>query len=180
LSTFGSSYLTGNTKVIQKPEYAGKAKANNFLNHSLPELPELPESLKERKTMKRTLFETIVLVALVAFIVCLVSGSAWAVPSLINYQGKLVNASDCVLTGDYEIQFLLYETETDGTVLWGEQQTVSVDQGLLEVQLGRGVSFPSGLFDRDNLYLEMVIWSPETSSWETYLPGRGLPLWLTL
>lgn len=121
--------------------------------------------------MRRKLSETI---ALAAFVVCLMTGSAWAVPSLINYQGKLTNASDCILTGDYEIQFLLYDTETNGTLLWGEQQTVTVDQGLLNVQLGRSVSFPSGLFDSDSLYLEMVIWNPETSSWETLSPRQRL------
>ena len=107
-------------------------------------------------------------VALVSLI-CLVSSSVMAVPGVINYQGKLTNTSDCVLTGTYQIMFRLY---AGGTLKWEEEQTVAVDQGIFSVQLGSVVSFPSGLFESDDLDLETVIQDPDTGSWETLTPRQ--------
>jgi len=119
--------------------------------------------------MRRKLFETI---ALVAFIACLISASAWAVPGVINYQGRLTNNSDCVLSGDYQIWFFLYNNAGNGgTALWDEVQNVPVDQGIFSVLLGKVTPFPAGLFDNDSLYMEVVIQKPDTGDWET-LPQR--------
>lgn len=122
--------------------------------------------------MRRKLSE---IIALMAFIACLMTGSAWAVPSLINYQGKLTNASDCVLSGDYQVWFLLYSAEIGGSSLWDELQNVrNVENGILNVQLGKITPFPPGLFDRDSLYLEIVIHNPDTDAWETLSPRQRI------
>ena len=106
--------------------------------------------------------------------VCLMSIPAMAVPSLIDYQGKLTNISGCVLNGEYQIKFLLYYEETGGTALWNEQQTVIVDEGLFDVQLGKVTPFPADLFENDSRYLEMVMYNPEMNSWETLSPRQRL------
>ena len=113
----------------------------------------------------------LVLVSLVS-LVCLVTGVVWAVPGVINYQGKLTNTSDCVLSGDYQVWFYLYDAETGGTALWDEVQNVNVDQGLFDAQLGKVSTFPAGLFKNDGLYLEMVIYNPDTASWEKLSPRK--------
>lgn len=128
---------------------------------------------KEDRVMNRRLYLAMVLVSLVCLI-CLVSASAMAVPGVINYQGKLTNTSDCVLTGDYPIHFSLYYSETGGTASWGEEQNVSVDQGIFSVQLGKVTPFPAGLFDGDNLYLEMSVQNPDTGLWEPLSPRQRL------
>ena len=101
-------------------------------------------------------------------IVVLTSFSAWAVPGLINYQGKLTDDAGNPLDGDYEMQFLLYNVASGGSSLWDETQTVVVGEGIYNVKLGEVSSFPPFLFEGDNLYLEMVV---ET---ETMTPRQRL------
>ncbi len=58
------------------------------------------------------------------------------VPLLINYQGRLNNASGQPLTGVYDIVFSIYDVDTAGTLLWSETQSVTVTKGLFNVLLG--------------------------------------------
>jgi hypothetical protein len=95
-------------------------------------------------------------------------------PALINYQAKLTNDADCVLTGKYQIRFSLYNDPNYGSSLWGELQEVWVDAGLCNAGLGKVTSFPPGLFDNSDLYLEIVIYSPDTDTWETLSPRQQL------
>ena len=66
-------------------------------------------------------------------------------PQLINYQGNL-NQDGGPANGTFNIAFSIYDSATDGTQLWTEQQPVSVTDGLFNVLLGSSVSFPSELF----------------------------------
>lgn len=115
-------------------------------------------------------------VVLISFILCLVNSSAWAVPGLINYQGKLTDADGKALSGSYQIGFYLYNAETGGNVLWSEQQTVTITDGIYSVKLGStGLSpFPVEIFRNNQLYLEMVIRNPKTGSNETLSPRQQL------
>lgn len=49
-----------------------------------------------------------------------------SVPTLINYQGYLTDASGNPLTGNYQITFSIYGVPSGGTPLWSENQTVKV------------------------------------------------------
>jgi len=59
------------------------------------------------------------------------------VPRIMNYQGKLTDASGVALNGTYSITFRIYDdpTETDGHLLWCDTVTVNVVNGLFDVQL---------------------------------------------
>ncbi len=72
------------------------------------------------------------------FILLLMLTAAYAaVPHLINYQGRLTDASGNPLTGSYDINFKIYDAETAGNLLWQETQTaVVVDKGLFGILLG--------------------------------------------
>ncbi|HAJ57218.1 MAG TPA: hypothetical protein DCL35_05555 [Candidatus Omnitrophica bacterium] len=71
------------------------------------------------------------------FILFFVSTAFAAVPRLINYQGRLTDASGNPLTGSYNITFRIYDAETAGSLLWEETQTgVVIDKGLFGVLLG--------------------------------------------
>jgi hypothetical protein len=71
-----------------------------------------------------------------------------SVPSLINYQGRLVNSNNVPLpTGDYELRFSIWDAATNGTMIWGPQTfngnagagygpKVPVVQGWFNVMLG--------------------------------------------
>ena len=56
--------------------------------------------------------------------------------TLISYQGRLADAAGNPLTGDYQMQFALYDVPTGGSACWSETQTVSVSEGLFNVLLG--------------------------------------------
>ena len=67
------------------------------------------------------------------FLVLLVGVFVWvsfvsAVPQTFNVQGKLTNSAGTALSGNYVMNFSVYDDYTGGNILWtSENQTVSVD-----------------------------------------------------
>jgi hypothetical protein len=60
-----------------------------------------------------------------------------AVPHLLNYQGRLTDASGAPLNGSYNLTFRIYDAETAGNLLWQEQHTgVVIQKGIFSVLLG--------------------------------------------
>lgn len=60
------------------------------------------------------------------------------IPSAISYQGVLTDPNgNTVKDGKYNMQFELFASETNDTVLWYESQTVSVNKGIFNVMLGK-------------------------------------------
>ena len=75
----------------------------------------------------------LVLVALV----CLAGSASADISPHMSYQGVLKDdAGDVVSDGTYAITFRLYETDSGGTALWTEPQSVSVEGGIMNVLLG--------------------------------------------
>ena len=60
-----------------------------------------------------------------------------AVPHLLNYQGRLTDASNAPLNGSYSMTFRLYDAETAGNLLWEEvNPAVVIQKGIFNVLLG--------------------------------------------
>jgi len=60
------------------------------------------------------------------------------IPQTMSYQGVLTDASGkAVPDGAYTMTFKLYEQATGGAALWQEQQSATVNKGILNVILGR-------------------------------------------
>ena len=63
-------------------------------------------------------------------------------PSLMSYQGFLVDANGAALAPsnpiNYSVVFRIYGTSTGGASLWTEAQTVTIDKGNFSVVLGEG------------------------------------------
>ena len=68
-------------------------------------------------------------------------------PELLSYQGYLVDANGAPLGVDgsgnplpsnYDVTFSIFDASTGGTLLWREQQTITVDAGYFSVLLGEG------------------------------------------
>ncbi len=98
---------------------------------------------------------------------------AWGVPSVINYQGKLADQDGYALTGTYDMTFSIYDSITDGNLLWSENQSaVKVLQGIYNIKLGSETPFPADLFEASSLYLEVAIYNTQTSSYETLSPRQ--------
>ncbi len=75
------------------------------------------------------------------------------VPNLIDYQGRLTDASENPLDGSYSIVFSIYDVDTGGTALWSETQTIDVNEGLFQVILGSNTSLSEDLFDGSELWI---------------------------
>lgn len=74
-------------------------------------------------------------------------------PGQISYQGFLVDANGVALATNapknYDVIFRIYNTAANGTPVWGELQTVTVDRGYFSVLLGQGSSVPGAPFTND-------------------------------
>ncbi len=102
------------------------------------------------------------------FSLIIIYSLAFAVPMTINYQGKLTDPNGNILNGEYRINFSLFNTDTNGTAFWSEQQTVTVINGIYNVALGTVNPLIASIFNNENLYLEVGIES------ETLLPRHKL------
>ncbi|MEA3493195.1 MAG: hypothetical protein U9R38_02285 [Candidatus Margulisiibacteriota bacterium] len=89
-------------------------------------------------------------------VVCLIliGGIAFAVPTLMNYQGKLTDASNVPKDdGNYSFVFKLYSVASGGTYFWTETQTVSTESGFFNVLLGSVTPLSATDFTREAIYL---------------------------
>ncbi|MCD6417681.1 hypothetical protein J7M00_02725 [bacterium] len=85
-------------------------------------------------------------------------------PRIMNYQAKLTNSSGVALDGNYTIDFRIYAVETGGSPIWHQKKTVTVTNGLFDVQL--------------NLSLTGDTEDEDTSRGDTLKFDR--PYWITL
>lgn len=70
------------------------------------------------------------------------------IPQTISYQGILVDADgNIVADGSYNLGFKLYSSETGGSPLWQENQTVALTHGVFNVIMGK-INALSLAFDR--------------------------------
>ncbi len=76
------------------------------------------------------------------------------VPNLINYQGKLTDASGTAINNPAQSMiFSIYDVSSSGTPLWAETVTVAVTSSIYNVALGSVTPFPSNLFSGTPRYL---------------------------
>lgn len=90
--------------------------------------------MKRRRGLK---LAATVLVGLSLLVIFSIAGASPAVPQMINYQGRLTDASGNPLNGTYSITFKLYSVGTGGSAIWTETHSnVNVSNGLFNVLLG--------------------------------------------
>ncbi|MEE2830325.1 MAG: hypothetical protein VX498_14140 [Myxococcota bacterium] len=86
--------------------------------------------------------------ALIAVLALSFVGLAWAVPSELNHQGRLLDADGLPVEGELPVTFSLEDAAGGGLVIWSETLTVAFDNGYFSVILG---SDPSNPLDADVL-----------------------------
>jgi len=93
-------------------------------------------------------FKKEILVLILVISLCLILGVAFlkaqtGIPQVINYHGKLKDATGNPLTGTYNFTFRLYDAETRGSLVWGPEthNGVSVTDGYFNVKLGSILPF---------------------------------------
>jgi len=77
----------------------------------------------------------------------------------INFQGKLVNTNGTNVTdGSYSIVFSIYTVASGGSNIWTETQSVTVTNGIFQVNLGSVTTLPGSVdFNTDNIFLGMKV-----------------------
>ncbi len=82
------------------------------------------------------------------------------IPEVIDYQGKLTNASGVGIEGTLDMTFRLYPTLAGGTAIWSEVHSgadiVTIEKGLFSVELGSITPFDTMAF-ADQYFLEIEI-----------------------
>lgn len=103
------------------------------------------------KKYNRLLILCLLLVALPVFA---------AVPSAINFQGKLTDSNAAPIDGSADFNFAVYDAETDGNILWEEDHIdVVVAGGIFNVFLGKGTGGGSlsSVFTGNDLWVEVMV-----------------------
>ncbi len=101
---------------------------------------------------------------LLAVVICSQTSHA-QIPRMLSYQGVLTDSlGNPKPDGTYSLTFRLYDVESDGTALWTEAKTLSVERGLFSTNLGDQVVFgPNVAFDRQYWLSVQVGSGPELS-----------------
>jgi len=103
--------------------------------------------------MKSKFFFTVM-----ALLMVLCSVSSAQVPQLINYQGKLTNASGAPVNDTVQMVFTIYADSNGITSKWSETQTgVKVDKGVFNVLLGSVNPIPDSVFNGNVRYLGVKV-----------------------
>ncbi|PIR19358.1 MAG: hypothetical protein COV48_02450 [Elusimicrobia bacterium CG11_big_fil_rev_8_21_14_0_20_64_6] len=77
-------------------------------------------------------------------------------PRMMDFQGKLLDASGNPRHGSFSIAFSLFAAASGGAALWSETQpSVAVDHGRFSVKLGTVAALSTGVFNRAEVYLEL-------------------------
>jgi hypothetical protein len=105
-------------------------------------------------TMNR--YRTHVSLILVCGMMLFVTGTLYAIPKMINYQGLLMDNGTPV-QGTKTVQFRIYDSAEGGTSLWEEPQSVTFSDGVFSVLLGSTETLPETVFDGSRRWLSVSI-----------------------
>jgi hypothetical protein len=97
--------------------------------------------------------------SLFALIVCAAT-SAFAAPTQLGHQGRLLDEDGIPLEGLHSLEFQIYDSIEDGTVLWSEVHDVELINGYYSLVLGADEldnPLEDSVFEEDELYLELTV-----------------------
>jgi hypothetical protein len=86
-----------------------------------------------------------------------------AVPTGITQQGRVLDADGNAISGEVTMVFTAYDEATEGTSLWTETQTITLDEGYFSARLGEDGDnpFPADFFDGSVRYIGVTIGSDD-------------------
>ena len=115
------------------------------------------------------------LIILTSLCIILSVMTAWGVPGIISYQGKLTDPRGVALDGTYDMIFSIFDSASGGNLLWSENQSsVVVTEGIYNVALGSIHPIPADIFDSDDLYFQVSVYNAGTSEYEPLSPRQQL------
>jgi hypothetical protein len=89
-------------------------------------------------------------------ILILLVSTLYAIPQTINYQG-LLEEDGSPVDGTRDITFRIYDSSESGSILWEEEQTVTLSGGVFSVLLGSTEPIPTSVFDGGRRWLSVSI-----------------------
>ncbi|HKZ22664.1 MAG TPA: hypothetical protein VJ165_05605 [candidate division Zixibacteria bacterium] len=106
--------------------------------------------------MQHIFLKGMLTVLLLLLVTSLVLGAA-SVPNLINFQGRLTDASgNPVADGSHTVNFTLWTLPVGGSTVWTENTSQTTSSGLFTHNLGSITVLPATLFQTyDSLYLQV-------------------------
>ena len=120
---------------------------------------------------------SVALVLLVGYCLSGIEDCHAAVPGKINYQGKLTDADEKLVSdGSYDIVFSIHDAESGGNEEWSETHNdVQVTNGIFNVLLGSTSDLTPVFQQNDSLYLEISV-EGETLSPRQQVVSSGFAL----
>ncbi len=94
---------------------------------------------------------------LMTLVILLCAGVAFAAPTKLSQQGRLLDGDSQPLTGTHGLVFKLLDAETGGTEVWQEERVVSFEEGYYSVVLGEQVPLSDLLFAAGSVWLELTV-----------------------
>ena len=108
---------------------------------------------------------------LFAFTLDTPADAATTLPTKMNFQGRITNASGTILAnGTYNMRFRIWNAASGGATQWTEDRLVSAAQGVtvtngqFTVQLGSVTALNASVFTSSSLYFEVELPTPATAT----------------
>ncbi|MEE4177054.1 MAG: hypothetical protein V2I46_06040 [Bacteroides sp.] len=102
--------------------------------------------------------------------------TAKAVPTTIDFQGRLHDSGGSPVNATLDITFSLYDVLSGGTALWTETKSVQVADGLFQVKLGEVTPFTPSHFSGTDRWLGMKVGTEAEMSPRTKISSVGYAL----
>lgn len=80
-----------------------------------------------------------------------------AMPNVMSYQGKLNDRQGNPINGSKTMTFTIYDAPSGGNALWTETQSVTIVNGIFNVELGNVTPLSANVFAPDNIYLGLRV-----------------------
>ncbi|MBW6516500.1 MAG: hypothetical protein K0B81_07810, partial [Candidatus Cloacimonetes bacterium] len=79
------------------------------------------------------------------------------IPDLISFQGRLTDSDGNPITVTMPVRFYIYDSEVGGEPIWEETPTISIIDGLFQINLGEVAPLNETYFNAENRWLTMRI-----------------------
>ncbi len=99
---------------------------------------------------------------LIASLLLLITPPVFAVPNIIDFQGRLLDNNRNPQGGQFNMTFSIFNESTSGSLLWQENKLVNVSNGLFTVLLGDTIGL--NLTFNEDYYVEVI------ANGETFAP----------
>lgn len=96
-----------------------------------------------------------------------------AVPTTIDFQGRLHDSGGSPVNATLNITFSLYSVSTSGTALWTETRSVQVVDGLFQIKLGESTPIDPGHFSGTDRWLGIKVGAEAEMSPRTKISSVG-------